>query len=298
MLNFLSAISTFAIFFLSGCSSVNTEKKKINGYDLDNPDAAYVLPGILKEVSGLTYLYSNFFACIQDENGILFIYDVEKNKLVRQFTFNINGDYEGIARVGSNIFVLRSDGVLFEISDYESEDFNVDVYFTNIPSPDNEGLCLDMDNERLLIACKGRSGKGSEDKNKRVIYGFDLRTKVLTKDPVYEFDLQVIKQFMIDNKINLPLKEKKKGKHNEPRIEFMTSDISINPLTKKLYLLSASDHMLFIFNMNGTIEHIELLNPYMFNSAEGIAFFENGDMLITNEGRGKSPTLLRFNYKK
>jgi hypothetical protein len=30
----------------------------------------------------------------------------------------------------------------------------------------------------------------------------------------------------------------------------------------------------------------------MFNKAEGIAFFENGDMLITNEGQDNKPTFL------
>ncbi len=48
--------------------------------------------------------------------------------------------------------------------------------------------------------------------------------------------------------------------------------------------------------MNGNIEHIEQLNPTMFNKAEGITFYENGDMLITNEGQDNKPTLLHFKY--
>lgn len=40
----------------------------------------------------------------------------------------------------------------------------------------------------------------------------------------------------------------------------------------------------------------ELLNPLVFNKPEGITFFENGDMMISNEGQHKKPTLLRFNY--
>jgi hypothetical protein len=50
--------------------------------------------------------------------------------------------------------------------------------------------------------------------------------------------------------------------------------------------------------MNGTIEYIEKLNPDVFNMPEGIAFFGNGDMLISNEGRINPPTILRFNYKR
>jgi uncharacterized protein YjiK len=68
---------------------------------------------------------------------------------------------------------------------------------------------------------------------------------------------------------------------SEPFIKFGTSAIGIHPVTKKLFLLSASDYLLFIFNMKGDIEHIEQLNPTTFNKAEGITFYENGDMLIT-----------------
>jgi hypothetical protein len=42
--------------------------------------------------------------------------------------------------------------------------------------------------------------------------------------------------------------------------------------------------------------HMEKLNPAMFNKPEGITFFANGDMLITNEGQEGSPTLLCFPY--
>jgi uncharacterized protein YjiK len=287
-----------ALIFLTffSCITINSGNNKLIGYNLTSPDVSIILPDILKEVSGVTYLGSNSFACIQDENGILFIYNTLKNKLEKQYTFNIDGDYEGIARVNKTIYVLRSDGALFEISDYESKDFTLDVYFTKIPSNNNEGLCYDPDNKRLLIACKGKSNKGSDDR--REIYGFDLKTKTLTKEPVFDFDLNVIKQFALDNEIDLPVRKKKKGKITEPVIKFETSAICIHPLTKRLYLISSSDHLLFIFNANGTIEYIELLNPYIFNNSEGISFFENGDMLIANEGHGKSPTLLRFNFRK
>jgi hypothetical protein len=67
-------------------------------------------------------------------------------------------------------------------------------------------------------------------------------------------------------------------------------------VTKKLYLLSAVDHMMFIFDSTGKLEHIEQLSPKLFNKAEGITFFANGDMLITNEAQRMKPTLLRFNY--
>lgn len=300
MLNLISSIPTVLTLFLLGCGATFTNNEKITGYNLSAPDKTLILPDTLREVSGLTNIDSTNFVCIQDENGILFIYDAVNNRLKKQYTFNIDGDYEGITRVDQTIYVLRSDGTLFEISNYTSDNFKLTSYATGIPSNNNEGLCYDQDNKRLLIACKGKIGKGPEYKDKRVIYGFDLQTKKLTNESVFDFDLQVIKDFAINKNINLPTKTRKqKGQPiTEPFIKFRTSAIGIHPLTKKLFLLSASDYLLFTFNLNGDLDHIEQLNPTIFNKAEGITFYENGDMLITNEGQDKKPTLLYFKYRQ
>ena len=297
MFNLIFKITAPIAFILISCGA-HLSNEKISGYELTNPDLSLILPDTLREVSGLTIIDAHTFACIQDENGILFIYNTVNNKIENQYTFNIDGDYEGITKVGQTIYVLRSDGTLFEIEDYTSENFKLIAHTTGIPANNNEGLCYDPEEKRLLIAAKGKIGKGPEFKDKRVIYGFDLATKTLSDEPVFEFDVQKLKNFAMENELDIKTKTRhKKGVSvTEPFIKFSTSDIGIHPVTKKLYLLSASDHLLFIFDMKGDIEHIEQLDPELFNKAEGISFFDNGDMLITNEGQNKRPTLLRFNY--
>ena len=288
----------FLIFIITtGCSVSNNHNLKKSEYKFHAPNVTLFLPEILHEISGLTLIDANTIACVQDENGYIFMYDIINNKIKEQYTFNYDGDYEGITRVGQKLYVLQSDGILFEITDYTTPDFKIFSYYTGIPADNNEGLCYDVENNRLLIACKGKIGKGPEFKDKRVIYGFDLSTKKLSEEPVYEFNLQVIKQFALEEKVDLPTRTKKKGQITEPIIKFAISAIGIHPITSQLYVLSATDHLIFMFNSLGEIEHIEQLDPEMFNKAEGITFFENGDMLITNEGQDKKPSLLRFNYK-
>ncbi|MDF2436263.1 MAG: hypothetical protein K0Q95_639 [Bacteroidota bacterium] len=276
----------------------NDSDENTRHYNLNTPSSSTVLPDILMEVSGLTYLGPNTIACVQDENGVIFNYDLLKSEISKQYRFNIDGDYEGITKVDKNLFVLRSDGVLFEISDYDSPKSRMTTYTTGIPALNSEGLCYDKDNNRLLIAVKGKTAKGPESKDKRVIYGFDLKTKKLSASPVFDFDVQKIKQFAIENKINLPIKVKKQGQISEPVLRFATSEICIHPISKKLYLLSAADHLFMIFDLKGNLEHMEPLDPVLFNKAEGLTFAENGDMMITNEGQYKKPTLLLFRYTK
>lgn len=298
MLNIIFNLSTLFILLLSGCGSNLSNDGEGTGYNLAAPDVSINLPDTLHEISGLTSISSTSVACIQDEHGIIFIYDVIRREITNYYFFHFKGDYEGIARIDKTLYILRSDGIIFKISDYESADFEMELYETGIPSSNNEGLCYDPDNNRLLIACKDKIGKKDENKDKRFIYGFDLKTKKLAEVPVFSFDVEVIRQFAMNHKIDLPVKKNKKGDKKEPVLKFRTSEICIQPITKKLFLLSADDHLLFIFDMKGKIENIEKLNPEKFIQAEGLTFFENGDMLISNEGKDLNPNILRFNYKK
>lgn len=140
-------------------------------------------------------------------------------------------------------------------------------------------------------------GNGSELKNFRGIYGFDLASKRLSDQPVYTFNVKTLQQFAVKNKLPLPAKINKKGK-SQVIIKFRPSDIDFHPLTNDLYVLSAIDHMLFIFDKDGYIKQLQILDPSLFNKAEGLSFLENGDMVVTNEGENANATLLLFRYKK
>lgn len=295
--NYLSKITFFVYLALSCCQTENSINGNFDGYNFTTPDKSFVLPEILHEISGVTIADSFSIGCVQDEKGVLFIYDLSSNEIRKSVNFFSKGDYEGISKAGSSMFVLRSDGTIFEIADYESDEISVIQYKTGIPAKNNEGLCYDPDNNRLLIACKDKVERGFGSAEKRYVYGFDLKSKTLTKDPVYAFDIQRIKEFAVNNNMKLPLKLKKKGRKAVPDIKFRPSEIGIQPVTKDLYLLSAEEHLLFIFNNNGSIKNIVRLDPALFKQPEGIAFFRNRDMLISNEGQKKQPTLLRFNYR-
>jgi hypothetical protein len=273
-----------------------TKQVMTMNYNLSKPDNTYHLPLSLKEISGITSTGESSIACIQDENGIIFIYDLLKREVIKSLSFYGNGDYEGITLVDKSIYILRSDGMLFEVSGFESENYKTLIYQTDIPEKDVEGLCFDRSANRLLIAPKSEPAKNSGNKDKRFIYAFDLKSKKLIRNPVFVFDLVLIKKFAMENSIKVPKNEGKKGDKKEPDIEFKPSAIGIHPITNKLYLISGMEKLLFIFDTKGNIEYIAKLDKDLFNQPEGITFLKNGDMLISNEGQNKNPKLLRFNY--
>jgi uncharacterized protein YjiK len=271
---------------------------KATGYNLSNPDVTIILPDILHEISGITAIDSVTVACIQDEKGIVLIYDLSENEITKRLAFNMDGDYEGIAWVGNRIYILRSDGVLLTLENYGSTVLLKDIAPTGIPAMNNEGLCYDRQNHRLLIAPKENFDKEDVKKNRRPVYGFDMTAGKLIGVPVYNFSLSAVKKFAAASKAIPKEKDKKKKENKEPDIEFKPSDLGIHPLTKELFVLSGAEHLLFVFDSGGTIEYIEKLDRDIFNMPEGITFLNNGDMFISNEGQNGKATLLRFNYKR
>lgn len=264
-------------------------------YNLKQEYQTIVLPSELREVSGITIIDTKTLACVQDEEGSVFIYDLEKQQIKQKIHFAGPGDYEGIATVGKDIFVLRSDATLFQIQNYQSTKRSIDSIATGIPNKDNEGLCFDPKNNRLLIGSKSKIGKGPEFKNLRTIYAFDLKQNKLKEEPLYTYDINSIREFAAKNQIQLPTKpDKKNPNEQEAALKFQLSAIYIHPKSNLLYALSASDYYLFVFNDQGEIIHLEVLDPEKFNKAEGIAIMPNGDLYVSNEGQAGAPKILQF----
>jgi uncharacterized protein YjiK len=272
-----------------------------NIYHFSKAERTIYLPDTLREISDLCLIDSSTVACIQDENGIIFFLNLNTGTLTRQFTFSGNGDYEGIAFVRDRYYVLRSDGVIFEVVLRGKKVPMVQQHHTQIPASDNEGLFYDEAQQRLLIACKSKKTADLSQKNKRFIYAFDLQKKSLEKTPAFIFDVAEVVQFARTWEIPLIEKAPKlKTKKNEgPVIRFAMSAIAIQPLTQHLYVLSAEDYLLLIYDLKGQLLDVVPLPPHLCNKAEGIAFMKNGTLLISNEGQqGSAGTILIFPVKK
>ena len=116
----------------------------------------------------------------------------------------------------------------------------------------------------------------------------------MLEEPVISLDIKQIEKFANDNDVKVPMK-RTKGK-KKPDINLKISAMAINPITHKLFVLDGPERLLLVFDLNGKIEWLERLDKDLFPQAEGITFLVNNDMIISNEGRGKEATLLRYSY--
>lgn len=253
---FIAFLASFLIFrkFIIG------NEREPRQYKLTN---SWVLPSILEEISGMEYLQNNKVLCIQDEDGYLFIYSLETSKIDKKIKFGGGGDYESIAVVKDTVYVLRSDGKLFEIKDFlnkvdvKTYDFNSNIRYNF------EGLYYDYSENRLLLATKYKAKK---DKDTKPIFSFDLTTKQYVKEPVFSIPLnhEVLKNTM----------------------EFMPSSIDKDHAKNEFYLLDGRHQKLLILDSLFTPIKLYHLDDLELPQPESTTFSKNKTFISTEADRG------------
>ncbi len=257
-------------------------------YDFLTPKKTFELPEVLKEISGLTVVGDSVIFCEQDELGAVFQVDLQDGTIASVGRFTDVGDFEDVQVVGDFVYVLRSDGAIFSFN-FENFTGLCNQKMVDIPCMNMEGLYYDSTSKRFWISCKepslGRRITTKKQHNLEVaekaemareIYSFDSQLK---QKPQLEVSILVsdIRAFVAKNYGNTIKAE---------NISFNPSALAINPITKELYVLSASEKMIVVYE-GQTLKNVMLLPPEDFFKPEGIDFLSNGDMVICCEGQKK-----------
>lgn len=227
----------------------------------------WILPAQLKEISGMTFIDENTVACVQDESGNIFIYDLAERKIKKTIPFSGPGDYEGIANVNGTYYVLVSDGTIIKASGNST---NSEKYQTGLSVNNNcEGLYYDKGNHRLLIAIKATD---HTDPMIKGIYSFDLRTMKAASKPVAFVDL------------NSPELADTLRKKDLPQRRYHPSDLAIDPVTKDILIVNGVNSSLMLLTPENKVRTIISLDKKIFPQPEGIAYSPSGKLYISSEG--------------
>lgn len=237
------------------------------------------MPKELNEISGIAWLGKDKLACVQDEEGIIFIYNLKEKKVERTINFAQGGDYEGITIVDSTAYVLRSDGNLFEITNFLDTDFEVESYQTPFSkNNDMESLTYDEKNNRLLLIPKEQD---LEDDGELGVYAFNLHSKTLEVNPVFKIDLK-----------DPIFKNKKKDDSKKSSKAIHPADLAIHPLKGHYYIVEGKKPKLLILDKEGKSIALMNLSKKKFGQPEGICFSSAGTMYVSNEGKNGTANLL------
>lgn len=283
------------VVFLSLITPVHAQNQLL--YNFDKPSSTYEMPNILEEISGIYLMDDDRFACIQDELGIIFIYDTSKREVVEEILFDKDKDYEDIEIIGDDAYVLEADGDIRRVRNFLSDEVSVVSYETVLRSDnDTEGLTYDPVHEALLVACKGDPSlkDGPEYKNKRAVYRLSLKTKKMEKTPFLLIDLDKLMQ--IEDMNALARLSYRLAAALDPNgdVRFQPSAIAIHPETDNIYILSFTSTMLTVFDRSGILKNVIALDKKIFQQPEGMCFDKNGNLFISNEANGGTANILKF----
>ncbi|MGA1875991.1 MAG: SdiA-regulated domain-containing protein [bacterium] len=283
-------------------SEVHQVKDSPFPYELTRPSQKFTLPRYLDEISGISYKKHNQLVCIDDEKGEIYLFDIDRKKVTNRYQFGKGRDYEDIALVNNTVFVLQSNGDIWQLDDFQGENPEVKKCKTFLSARnDAEGLAFDGESNSLLMACKGSphpKKKNPDLKEKKAIYRFDLNTHKLSPEPCYIIDLEDIADLKEHSSKIKFLSQLGRifGVGEESDGTFQPSGVAVHPVTKDMYLISSSGKMLVVLDRKGEIKASRALDRKMFKQPEGICFHSEGDLFISNEGKGGRANILQFHY--
>jgi hypothetical protein len=254
------------------------------GYDLNNP-VKYFMPDGLKEISGIAFYRGkpDVLYAEQDEEGRVY-YLRPGDKQVNFTKFDKKGDYEDIAILGEQVVVLRSDGVLFVFQ------FNqvgkpvaasVQKWDNLLPQGEYEGMYADEKTSQLYVLCKHCSDEKTSKNGGGYIFKLSPNGSLKQSG---QFGINV-------REIEAQLGKKK--------VQFHPSALAKNLRTNEWYILSSVNKLLVVADAAFKVRAVYPISPSLFLQPEGIAFDNQNNLYISNEGdKITQGTVLKFNYKK
>jgi hypothetical protein len=254
------------------------------GYDLNHPEK-FNMPESLHEISGIAFYHnrSDTVYSIQDEEG-RFFRQAWGNKKQEHAIFGTKGDYEDVAILDQTVMILKSDGVLytFPISEARKEKIEDLKQWENIlPKGEYESIYADQQTNQVYFLCKNCKGDKKDHTMSGSIFTWNAEKKDLIKSGSFTMDLSKL----IDQEVIL-------------RTGLKASALTRNPHTGEWYILSSVNKLLVVATPDWKIKEVHHLNSSIFVQPEGLAFDDQMNLYISNEGDELSAgNILKFKLK-
>ena len=269
-----------AVLFIISCK--NGGQKSPEGYALDKPKRSE-LGKVLNEISGITYsAEDSSILAVSDSKEKVFQINLRNRKLAdyTEKVIDSNSDVEDIVKVDTSLFLLMSKGTLVEVPQKAKDTSSIKTYDLGLQgSNDFETIYLDHSLNSLVLLCKTCAHE--QGSGVRTAFRFDLRSRSFISNAFFTISRGQVKDLL-----------------KNQDADFKPSAAAINPVSKRLFVLSSAGNLLVVCDNRGQAIEAYDLHPDVYPQAEGIAFAPNGDMYIANEGKNGKPTLLYFPYQQ
>jgi len=240
-------------------------------YFFQGEKTEWIMPKELNEISGIAFIDKHTLACVQDEKGIIFLYDLQKSEITQRIAFAGKGDYEGIALKGKDAYVVTGDGVLYEVTNFLSDEKEVNLYSLSLPNEaESEALCYDSISGKLLLAFKNHE----KDEINPGLFAFDLQTKTLSDTAILQVNFR-----------SPALRKKDRDKYKKL---WQPADLAVDPASGGILMLDAINGHLMELSPEGRLEKLSSIDRKIIRHPEGIAIAADGRIYLCNDGNNDS----------
>lgn len=242
------------------------------------PEAQWTLPGRLREISGLAATGDGRVFAHDDERGVIYELDHLEGRLVKAFALGditAADDFEGIAVVEDRLYLVSSNGRLYE--SFEGEDgermlFN--TYGTGVGRHcEVEGLAFEPADRALLLLCK--TPRDPELGESVAIYRWSVDERAMASDSLILISRAALTEGIPGNR-------------------FSPSGIERHPDTGQYFIVAAREEAIAVVDATGEVLSVEALPDRAHRQAEGITFTSEGSLLIADEGGDGRARLTRY----
>jgi len=243
--------------------------------------ARWILPREMREVSGLALTSDGRLLAHGDERGRVYVIDPRGGALLKSFGIgnrdaDASADFEGITVAQGRIFMVASNGTLYEFAEGENgERVGVNVHDTRLGHEcEFEGVAFDSTRGILVLPCKTVGSKQLRDH--LVLYrwrlggGGDSTLAPLT--------------IPLANVIG---SNPWKGLH--------PSDIAVDPATGNYVLVAAQEKALIEITPSGEVVRAMPL-PGKHGQAEAVALTSDGLLIVGDEATNRAATLTLYRW--
>jgi uncharacterized protein YjiK len=242
------------------------------------PVAMWIMPPLLREISGLTLTSRGTVFTHDDNTGRVSEIDPKTGILIKSFSLlgNQKEDFEAITIAGNDIYLMASDGKLFRFREgADGQQVSFQMFDTGLGKLcEFESLAYEADSTRLVMVCKRILDKQAP--KDLVIYRMPLPLNRATFSIV-----QVpIKQVVGSNKW--------KG--------FRPSDITIDPFTRNYVIIASHEKGLVVLTPDGDVVRSEPL-PGDHRQPEGVAITRDSLLLISDEANVNPAAITLYKWR-
>ncbi|MEP6493531.1 MAG: hypothetical protein ABJF01_12680 [bacterium] len=242
------------------------------------PLAQWIMPAPLKEISGLALTKDGRMLTHGDETGEIWEVDYRRGILVKHFFLgenSVKGDFEGITIVNDVIFLLASNGKIYEFHEgANNAHVKYDIIETGLKAAcEFEGIAYDPTINSLLMACKHIHDKNVHDA--LVLYRLGL-----ANDSTSRLSM-----------LTVPIADILKANGWK---SFHPSDITIDSETGNYVLISSLEKGMVEVTPAGDVVFARPL-PEGHQQAEGIAITKDSILVVSDEAK-QGPGLITL-YK-